>query len=209
MQDGWWRPERRPIHFSGRHARAIAALWHQRCWGCFHIASHSHSAGPPHFPCCCPVGFSSRPATISTGTSPCEGWSTQWLRLGNKELSPQHSRRRRRYGNTSAQTTSRDWRKLKRTRPEEMMEKCTQRNGLQLNCALWSYPQNCTTSCPQRFLPLGIIVSSGNYKACVFSCWLTGKSANSTISTALNCPPVFERTRHRATLSFLSCSGNR
>lgn len=68
MQDGWWRPERRPIHFSGRHARAIAALWHQRCWGCFHIASRSHSAGPPHFPCCCPVGFSSRPATISTGT---------------------------------------------------------------------------------------------------------------------------------------------
>lgn len=102
--------------------------------------------------------------------SPCEGRSTQWLRLDNKELSPPHLRRRRRYGNTSAQTISRDWKKSKKTPPEETMGKCTQRNGLQLNCALWSYPQNCTTSYPQRFLPLGITVSSGNYKACVSSC---------------------------------------
>ena len=139
-----------------------------RHWRCLRIAFHLHSAVSPRFSGYLSSGFLIFVLLLSFNRVHSRR-SRQWPRPDNRGLSPPPLRRRRRYGNTSARTTSRGWKKSKRKPLEETTEKCMQKNGLQLNCALWSSPRNCITSCRQRFLPLGITVSSGNYKACVLS----------------------------------------
>ena len=63
------------------------------------------------------------------------GAPRQWLTLDHNDLSPPLSRRRRPYGNTSAQTTPKDWRKSKRRHQNEKMGSRNPRNGHQLNYA--------------------------------------------------------------------------